>query len=159
MKRRSGRADCGPCARDKPRFVFRAKRRNFGAFTAEGASFFSILVDEAAGDITLGAMLGGLEAGSLGSLTITDADTHGYVEVSEPFSGVIDIAGSLGYIWFEDDVQGEITISEDLQSIILGGDLLTPGFIGSRSAGPSGSAAKTRESRARSGILGSACLG
>jgi hypothetical protein len=80
---------------------------------------------------------------------------------------VNDVTGSLGYIWFADDVQGEITIPDDpgvrprfsgLRSMILG-DLLTPDFSDSRSAGPSGSAAKTRESRARSGILGSACLG
>jgi len=99
--------------------VFRAKRRNFGAFTAEGASFFSILVDEAAGDITLGAMLGAIEAGSLGNLTITESDTHGYVELSEPFSGVIDITGALGHILFADDVQGEVTSSDHLRSMIL----------------------------------------
>jgi len=66
-------------------------------------------------------------------------------------------------------VQGEIAISDDpgvrprfsgLPSMVFG-DLLAPGFsdIGLRLVGPSGFAAKTGEYRARSGILGSACLG
>lgn len=73
-------------------------------FTVDGDVFNLILVDEAIGDINVGTLQSGIIADSLGNVNVTTSDTHGGIYVSEPYTGVIDITGSIQQLSFFRDL-------------------------------------------------------